>query len=744
MANFIKRLSLRVKLVSFIVLALVLVIVIVQLVKKDEVTPAQAMIKAGIEQLTPDRAAVLTGQEWKPSSAGADGFSEALSNADYTLYVDPATTQVAVADKRSGFRWTSNPSKEQLEGETVKGNLLTNLQSPFVLTYVRTQGKDQTIREVTNALDPKIKKSISANESLVQVTYTLPEKNLSFSIQYELTKEGLKARIPTDGIKEEGEYAVFSIELLPYFGAASAKEDGYLFVPDGPGGLIKFEKERAGVSRGYSHQVYGLELTNAGNWSRSGERRENIAYPVFGVKRGNNAFVAVLTKGGDSANISAMPPGLKSTFYNIFSGQIYREEYLYRMSRLAAPMKAIQKERLQSDREVEYRFLSGKDADYVGMAKSYRSYLEQAGKLGESIKPVEHVPLTLRLMGGNFAEAYSRIQYVAATTFPQATEIANTLYDRGVKNMDIIYYGWQNKGDYDLYKRFPIEPKLGGESAARDFISEMRKKDIDVMFEDDFVWINQNNSELSGKNNGIRGIDGTVFIDEGWFISKPERTVAMAYETIDKLKDIGVSGILYNWVGEMVFHDYDKSLIGTRENTINVYEGLLDYTQKTLGHAGVYRGNDYTIAGSNIIVNMPSESSYDFMVDETVPFYPIAVHGYTSYTFGDGNLRNDVEEEFLKAIEYGATPSFFLTHDESRKLKYTASGYLFSSQYDKWTDRILQEYEAFDSLSGLYAQRIDNHEKLSKDVFATTYEDGTRVVVDYGRKTFYVEKGVGA
>ena len=77
------------------------------------------------------------------------------------------------------------------------------------------------------------------------------------------------------------------------------------------------------------------------------------------------------------------------------------------------------------------------------------------------------------------------------------------------------------------------------------------------MFEDDFVWIDSESSDLSGKTNGIRGIDETVFVDEGWFISKPARTVAMAYETIQKLKDIGVSGLLFNWIGEMVFHDYD-------------------------------------------------------------------------------------------------------------------------------------------------------------------------------------------
>ncbi|WP_138752276.1 DUF5696 domain-containing protein [Paenibacillus sinopodophylli] len=742
MVEFIKRTSLRVKLVAILFLLLAIVTAIA-LLQGNELSSVRAMELAGIEEPADSLAPLYEGEAWKPQ-AGNDGFAEALQNDHFTLYINSVSTQIALVDKRTGFRWSSNPTEEQLSAETVKGVLLANLKSPFVLTYVRTQGKDQTIREVLNAGDPKVQTTLIRNGSGLQVSYVFTEKQLGLTIQYELTPQGLKARIPSAGIKEDGEYSVFTVDLLPYFGAASTEDEGYIFVPDGPGGLIRFDRERAGVSRGYIHQVYGLELTNTGNWSRSGERRENIAYPVFGMKRGSNAFMAVLTKGGASANIAAMPPGLKSGLYNVYTNQIYREEYLYRMSRLAAPLKAVQKQRLQTDREIEYRFLNDENADYVGMATAYRDYLTETGRLKEKLKPVEHTPLYLKIMGGSYTEAFGKIKYMTATTFAQATRIVNSLREQGIANMKVVYYGWQNQGEYDLYDRFPIEESLGGEAAAKDFIAEMKGKDIAVLFEDDFVWIDSENSDLSGKSNGIRGIDETVFIDEGWFISKPARTVAMAYQTIDKLKEMGVSGLLYNYLGEMVFHDYDPSGISTREDTISVYDGLLAYTQKTLGSAAVYRGNDYAVGQTDYIALLPSESSYDFMVDETVPFYPIALHGYVSYSFGDGNLRNDVEAEFLKAIEYGAIPSFFLTHEDSRTLKYTSASYLFSSKYEKWTERIRKEYADFDSLAHVFSQTIKDHEKLSESRFATVYEDGTRVIVDYSTNRFTVEKGGGA
>ncbi|QGQ98969.1 hypothetical protein EHS13_30870 [Paenibacillus psychroresistens] len=741
MPTLIKRLPFPVKLAA-IAFCILIVFILSFLLKNHGTSPAAALEKTGISTTDLARVPLYTGSEWKPT-VESDGYAKALENDTFALYIQPKSTQIVLIDKRTGFRWSSNPSEEQLKSQTVKGLLLSNLKSPFALTYVRTKGKDQTIREVINALDPKIQMVLTQSAAGIQVVYTFPERKLSFAIQYELTAKGLKTRIPTDGIKEEGEFSVFNIDLLPYFGAASSDEDGYVFVPDGPGGLIRFDTKRADISKGFIHQVYGFEVTNNGNWYRSGEWREDIAYPVFGMKRGSNAFMAVLTEGGDSANIAAMPPGVKSTLFNVYSNQIYREEYLYRMSRLAAPAKAVQKQRLETDREVEYRFLNGADAGYVGMAKSYREYLTETGRFKSLLKPVEHVPLNLKIVGGDFTEAYNRIQYIPTTTFSQAGDIVDGLRKQGVANLKVTYFGWKNLAADNRYEPSPIEKAIGGEDGARELAAKLKKQGIPLLFTEDMVWGNTKTSDLSGKSNGIRGIDGTVFMEEGWFVNKPASTVAKAYDTIKTLKSIGISGIQYNDLGSFVFHDYEPSGIATRAETINIYKGLLAYTKKTLGLAGVYRGYDYSVGQVDSIDLLPHESSYDFMIDETVPFYPIALHGYVPYSFGDGNLRNNVEAEFLKAIEYGAVPSFILTHDDSRKLKYTWTSGIFSSQYEKWSDRIGDEYKKFDSLSSLFAQQIINHEKLAADKFATTYEDGTRVIVDYAQKTFAIEKGGG-
>jgi len=168
---------------------------------------------------------------------------------------------------------------------------------------------------------------------------------------------------------------------------------------------------------------------------------------------------------------------------------------------------------------------------------------------------------------------------------------------------------------------------------------------------------------------------------------------------------------------------------------------LLDYVREQLGAAGVNRGEQYALKHADYIEELPHSSSSDFLIDETVPVYPIAVHGSVLYSAAAGNLRDVYEDEMLKAIEYGAVPAFTLTYAESRVLKGTDYQNLYSTQYEIWKNRVAEDYKNFDLLAGVLHQRIADHQKIADGVYATVYEDGTQVTVDYRTKQFSVEGG---
>nr|WP_306220269.1 DUF5696 domain-containing protein [Cohnella sp. WQ 127256] len=728
----------RLMLILSIVIILILAVILYG--RRDKLPSLQKMgISAPIVQLT----AVKEGAAWKEGVKDDEGFAEVADNKKYTLLLEPKTSQISIVDKDSNYRWRSNPSREQLASETVKGALLENLKSPFIMEIVAA---GQTRRSSLNTQSKGLKIDYTVLDTTgIQVKYSFEKQKLSFVIQYRLTSHGMEAIIPSDGIQEAGTSLIYSIHLLPYFGAVSAGSDtGYLFVPDGPGGLIYYDRIRPTIGSSYEFPIYGDDPAKLNYNEESMVLREQIAFPLYGLKRGNQAFAAIVKEGPYTAKIKAATPINKSKYHSVSVSFNYRDEYGRKVSGLTKEtVNTIRQERSMEDRRVEFRLLSGEEADYVGMAHAYRDYLEENGQLGQQLQQANHIPLMLSIVGGGKKPQYGSDSYEPATTFNEAELIVNGLRDAGVASMNVIYQGWQNSGHTYTDERFPVVSKLGGNQGAKQFVRNMHDMGIKVLFDDYMGWKVADYSSFYKKTDGIRSIDSTVFSGQGdSFIVNPVKAVREQKQVIEALKDIGVDGIHYvDGPGSLTFSDYRSSNPLTRSDTVFYYQALLDYVREQLSLAGVTRGEQYALKHVDYIEGLPYSSSQDIMIDETVPVYPIAVHGTVGYSTVPGNMRDIYEDEMLKAIEYGAIPSFKLTYAESRVLKRTDFQDVYSSQYDIWKDRIVEDYKKFDQLAAVYHLKISNHEKLEDGIYVTSYEDGTKVTVNYKTKQFSVEGG---
>lgn len=701
-------------------------------------TSLPTLAEMGIQ--VPERAAlpVYADTPWEPGPVDASGFAAAAENDNFTLLLEPGTGQIAVKERQSGYVWRSNPPASKLEGEIAKGQQLTNLQSPFVLEYV-VSGKTQ--RSLTNALDPKPEIGYVQTARGVQATYTYPDLGLSLALQYELTEGGLEVSVPSAGMKETSDNLILSLLVLPYFGAVSGtEEDGYLFVPDGPGGLIYYNRTRPALNNKYDFAIYDKDPANL-----PGQQvpREPIAYPAFGLKRGDRAYAAIVTEGKYTARVQAVMGGLQSSYHSLGALFDYREEYSRKVGKLAPPVPTVQKDRVKEDRRVVYQLLKEGSADYGGMAAAYRDYLLASGQMAGTLPVRQHVPLVLSLVGGATKESSGGDRFVPATTFEQGERIVDELASGGVADMRVLFHGWQDGGFRNSDRRFPVAPSLGGAKGAEQFASSLHNRGIPLLFEDYATWMDIDHADAAIKSDGIRSIDTILFRDRKGenFLLKPDTAVRSAKQTIDRLAALGVDGIFYDALGRTVFSDYNASQPVSRERTAQLYGGLLAYAKQRLGSAATDRGNDYALRGSDLLIRFPLESSYDVLIDETVPFYPMAVHGSLLYTGVEGNLRDEYDKQLLKSIEYGAVPYYMLTHERSRNLLGTDYDFLFSGEFEVWKDRVVKEYGMFDRLAGVMNQRMTKHEKVADDVFVTTYEDGTQVTVDYKANRFDVKKG---
>jgi hypothetical protein len=91
-------------------------------------------------------------------------------------------------------------------------------------------------------------------------------------------------------------------------------------------------------------------------------------------------------------------------------------------------------------------------------------------------------------------------------------------------------------------------------------------------------------------------------------------------------------------------------------------------------------------------------------------------------------------------VEYGYMPFYQLTYQHSDELKDTFFADLFSSRYSSWSDAIVSNYkEMNDKLRGTWSQTMVDHRRLKDNVVQTTYEDGTRIIVNYGSDAFQID-----
>ena len=155
-----------------------------------------------------------------------------------------------------------------------------------------------------------------------------------------------------------------------------------------------------------------------------------------------------------------------------------------------------------------------------------------------------------------------------------------------------------------------------------------------------------------------------------------------------------------------------------------------------------------------MIVNMNfGEKDYG-IIDEQVPFYTMALHGLVDYTAESYNLSEDASETLLKSIENGAGLYFVLTQENSELVQESDFTYLFGCDYSSWKNDIVSLYTKLNAdLGYLAGEYMTGHEFVSDKVSCTTYEDGTKVYVNFnysdyagtgftvGARSYYIKKG---
>ncbi|MEF3309180.1 DUF5696 domain-containing protein [Paenibacillus sp. GYB004] len=721
----------------------------------QEAKRAKAARDAGVktEKETFLNSCTNTNDEGPIQMVGLDGRSskevkKVASNGSLAMYYDESKGMVYLESPATGKRWYTYPENQ----EGIASHQKPIVENPVTLRYTQGTSASPTYPyKEAGTLTPAL------IDGGVRVNYKLISLGISFAMEYKLTPDGFEVNVPFDSIVEENKCKVVSVEPLPYFGSGHPSENGFVFYPDGAGALMEFKKEHLEYYDQFYQSIYGGDeafdsqtksvVTKNPKEDIYSDPQERVALPVFGIKRGDQGFVGIVTEGEHDANIIAAPSGYQNV-------DIYRSsvEFTYRSSDSifigdSGEVPFFQGAMLEGERKVRYVLLEGDKSGYVGMAQAYRDHLMK----DRGVKPVrqEQLPLRLHLVGGVVRDEIIGSTYIGMTTFAQAKETIDRFAAQGVNRLELVLEGWSDGGVYGKQpQHFPVAGKLGGDAGLTSLIEYAKSKQIPVYLDANYVKPFAPKGDYRASQDAIYGMKrevltfydphpATLQVKRGTSYHMLNPGVAVndyLKPELARYAELDVSGLRLNYMGEKLYSDLRVSSPLYRKQTIALWQEAMELTRKQLGSVAVTGGNAYTFGFADRIDGAPADSSHYTYEDATVPFYQIALHGLIPYSSEAGNLREDPKKSFLRMVEYGAVPKYQLTHENSSKLKRTPMDGLFSSEADTWLEPAAEEYrKAAEALNKVVDATITGHERVMQDVYRTTYSNGVTIVVNYGQ-----------
>ena len=213
------------------------------------------------------------------------------------------------------------------------------------------------------------------------------EALIRITIEFTLSDGDLIVNIPAEKISyDKDKFVLNKIRVLEYFGAGKSQNGGYIFIPDGEGGLIDFNVDSSKSILNIACPVYGKDYSLLQN-----EEYQNIAQqsymPVYGLKESDKAYLAIIESGDAMAQIVSESGNIISSYETVYSEFTYStvQTYLYNDGQKQnGQWTYYSKDYYEGNYTIRYRLLLGDEANYVGMAKSYRNFLIKKRRFKEN------------------------------------------------------------------------------------------------------------------------------------------------------------------------------------------------------------------------------------------------------------------------------------------------------------------------------------------------------------------------
>ncbi len=599
--------------------------------------------------------------------------------------------------------------------------------------------------------------NLAADKELDLTVATSDKPVFNVNVIYRLEGNDLVVEVPMSEMEYRDEYPLLYLSVLPYFGATGTEEEGYMVVPEGGGAIINFNNGKVAQSNYYAN-MYGWDMALV-RTALVHETRNN--FNVFGMSKKDGSYICILEEGAPYASIQADVSGRNHNFnfVNAIFNVTHREQYDV-SDKYNGEMYVYEPVIPQENLTNRYRFVNSES--YVDMAKAYSDYL--ADKYGDAfaLNDDTETPVNVEIVG-----AVDKVKQVVGipvsrplelTSYKEAQEIIADLLEDGMSNLSVKYTGWANGGvKQKVLNKVSLISELGSKKDFQSLIDYANANNVDIYLDGitdyaidsdifDGFTATFNAARLVSKEKAELYEYSTVMYGQRdeldpYYLLKAANAKTMA-ENLMAAADKYGAGTSFQNIGKELSSDFNRKATQSRQATLNVHAQMLKEADEAGKKVMVNMGNDYAVAYVDLVTNMELSGSEYTIIDQRIPFYQLAIHGYVNYTGESLNLTQNFEDELLMSAEYGAGLSFTYMKETAFSLQKTLYTQYFGADFDSWHDRMIDIYERYNQeLGHVYNQRMVGHESLSSTVTCTTYEDGTKVYVNYGYEDYKAADG---